>query len=106
MDGSGNGQAVSFELKVLESRTVEEMVGKIRPLPFIRSGRRRCPWREAHGDELWRHRGHDHVVVVTSPDVSCMTRPMECSPPHERFPDGREVVYTDAAHADAAYEPD
>jgi hypothetical protein len=106
MDDSGNGQAVSFELKVLESRTVEEMVGKIRSAASQPGGadavaRRR----DAHEDELWRRRGHDHVVVGTTL-MYLQDAPDGMLVPHERFPDGREVVYTDAAHADTAYEPD
>jgi len=92
-----------FEIVVLEARAVDEMVGKIRAASASPGAPEAVSaWRDAHGDELMRDRGHDHAVVNQTlmylhdaPDGTLV--------PHARYPDGNEKIYTDPGHADGVF---
>ena len=89
------------EICILELRAVDEMIGKIRAaaaLPGAADAVAR--WRDAHGEEAWRDKGHDHAVVGETL-MYLHDTPDGVLVPHARYPDGSEKVYTDAAHADA-----
>jgi len=89
------------EIRILELRAVDEMIGKIRAaaaLPGAAAAVAR--WRDDHGDEAWRDKGHDHAVVGETL-MYLHDAPDGVLVPHARYPDGSEKVYTDAAHADA-----
>ena len=68
------------ELVILEARAVDEMVGKIRAAAAAAdAGAAVDQWRQEHGDEAFRERGHDHAVVGRDPDV-----PARCARRHAR----------------------
>jgi hypothetical protein len=91
------------EVVVLEARAVDEMVGKIRAAAAAPGAADAVSaWREAHGEELMRDRGHDHAVVSQTL-MYLHDAPDGMLVPHARYPDGSEKIYTDAAHADSAY---
>jgi hypothetical protein len=92
------------ELRILEERAVDELVGKIQNAAAAPGAAEAVErWLAEHPTELWTPRGHDHVVIGgllmylhDAPDGALI--------PHECHPDGRERVYTDLAHAETAYE--
>ncbi len=98
---SRDGGAV--EVRVLEARAIDEMVGKITAAAALPGAADAvAQWRQAHGEEAWRERGHDHAVVGETlmylhdaPDGTLV--------PHARYPDGTEKVYTDALHAEEVF---
>ena len=100
---SAGDEAEGAEIVVLEIRAVDEMVGKIRAASAAPDADAAVEsWRSAHGDELYRDRGHDHAVVGDTlmylhdvPDGMLV--------PHARYPDGSEKIYTDLAHAESAF---
>lgn len=103
-DDNGSGQTpAEVQVTVLELRAVEEMVAKVvaaSSTPGAAEAVER--WLAEHPAELWTARGHDHVVVGDTlmylhdaPDGTVI--------PHVCYPDGRERVYTDLAHAELAY---
>ncbi len=103
-DETGSGApAGGLEVRILESRTVDELVAKVlvaSSAPGAAEAVER--WLAEHPTELWTERGHDHAVVGNvlmylhdAPDGMVI--------PHECHPDGRERVYTDLAHAEVAY---
>lgn len=88
---------------VLEIRAVDEMVGKIRAAASAEGAEEAVDaWRAAHGDELFRDRGHDHAVVGETL-MYLHDAPDGMLVPHSRYPDGSEKIYTDLAHAESAY---
>ena len=103
-DDNGSG-APAGELKVtiLESRAVDEMVAKVLAAAAAPGAAEAVErWLAEHPTELWTARGHDHAVVGDTlmylhdaPDGTVI--------PHVCYPDGRERVYTDLAHAEVAY---
>ena len=94
-----------LEVKVLETRAVDEMVGKIGVAAAAPgSAEAVARWREEHGRELWSN-GHDHVVVGSTL-MYLHDAPDGMLVPHARYPDGTEKVYTDLEHAEAVYDLD
>ena len=95
----------NFEVKILETRAVDEMVGKIRAAAVAPGAAEAVArWREEHRPELWSN-GHDHVVVGSTL-MYLHDAPDGMLVPHARYPDGTEKVYTDLEHAEAVYDPD
>jgi hypothetical protein len=92
------------EVRILEERAVDELVGKIQNAASAPGAAEAVEqWLAEHPTELWTSRGHDHVIIGNAlmylhdaPDGTVI--------PHECYPDGRERVYTDLAHAETAYE--
>jgi hypothetical protein len=100
---STDAAADGVEIVILEARAVDEMVGKIRAAAAAAGTAQAVrAWREAHGEERWRDRGHDHAVVNQTL-MYLHDAPDGMLVPHARYPDGTEKVYTDAAHADSAF---
>ena len=98
--------ANGFTVEVLQTSVIDEMVGKIREAAG-RPGAAEAVarWRAEHGRELWHTRGHEFAVVGQTlrylhdgPDGMLV--------PHSRYPDGREKVYVDDAHAGDDQTPD
>jgi hypothetical protein len=92
-----------LQVTILESRAVDEMVAKVvaaSSAPGATEAVER--WLAEHPTDLWTARGHDHALVGDTlmylhdaPDGTVI--------PHVCYPDGRERVYTDLAHAELAY---
>jgi hypothetical protein len=98
-DGDHHG----VEVRILEARAVDEMVGKIQAAATLPgAGEAVEAWRAAHGDEAWMDRGHDHAVVGQTL-MYLHDAPDGMLVPHARYPDGTEKVYTDALHAETAF---
>jgi hypothetical protein len=93
-------------VEIYERRVIDEMVAKIQSAAGAPGAAGAVAhWRAEHGTELWHRRGHDHAVVGRNlmylhdaPDGTLV--------PHERYPDGREKLYTDLAHAEVISDPD
>jgi hypothetical protein len=103
-DDNGSGQPLAeVQVTVLESRAVDEMVAKVVAVSSAPGAAEAVArWLGEHPTELWTARGHDHAVVGDTlmylhdaPDGTVI--------PHVCYPDGRERVYTDLAHAELAY---
>jgi hypothetical protein len=103
--GSGEpGDDERPEVRILEERAVDEMVGKIVTAAAAEGADDAVEqWLAEHPTALWTSRGHDHVVIGgtlmylhDAPDGTVI--------PHECYPDGRERVYTDLAHAETVFE--
>jgi hypothetical protein len=100
---STDTEADGVEIVILEGRAIDEMVGKIRTAARAEGTEDAVRvWREQHGEERWLDRGHDHAVVNDTL-MYLHDAPDGMLVPHCRYPDGTEKVYTDAAHADAAF---
>ena len=100
---SGDGLPADVEVRILELRAVEEMIGKIQvasALPGAADAVQQ--WRDEHGEEHWRERGHDHAVVGQTL-MYLHDAPDGVLVPHARYPDGSEKIYTDAEHADSLF---
>ncbi len=99
--GTGDGGGVA--LRILEARAVDEMVGKIRAAAAAPTASAAVTeWLATHGSSLANDRGHDHVVVGATL-MYLHDAPDGMLVPHVRHPDGSEEIFTDAAHADAAF---
>jgi hypothetical protein len=94
------------EVVILEARAVDEMVGKIRAAAAAAAaadaGAAVDQWRQEHGDEAFRERGHDHAVVGATL-MYLHDAPDGMLVPHARYPDGSEKIYTDAHHAESLF---
>jgi hypothetical protein len=92
-----------LQVSIIESRAVDEMVGKIvAASEATGAGTAVERWLAEHPAHLWSARGHNHAVVDDTlmylhdaPDGTVI--------PHVVYKDGRERVYTDLAHAEDAY---
>lgn len=93
----------TIEVVILEARAVDEMVGKIREAAKAGGAAEAvATWRQQHGDEAMREKGHDHAVVnQTLMYLHDASDGMLV--PHAMYPDGREKVYTDADHAESVF---
>ena len=102
-DEHAEQSAHAVEVTILESRAVDELVGKIQMASAAPDAAARVEgWLGDHADAAWSAPGHDHVVV--GDDLMYLhDAPDGTAIPHERHTDGREQVYTDLAHAEAAY---
>lgn len=102
-DGSSEPDRDGIEVIVLEGRAIDEMVGKIRAAAAAPIASTAVDeWRDAHGEEAWRDRGHDHAVVGETL-MYLHDAPDGMLVPHARYPDGSEKIYTDPAHAESAF---
>lgn len=102
-EGTPGGLPADVEVRILELRAVEEMIGKIQAasaLPGAADAVRQ--WRDEHGEEHWRDRGHDHAVVGQTL-MYLHDAPDGVLVPHARYPDSTEKIYTDAEHADSLF---
>lgn len=91
------------EVIILETRAVDEMVGKIRAAAGAAGAADAVgAWQAEHGDTLALEVGHDHAVVGETL-MYLHDAPDGLLVPHARYPDGSEKVYTDAEHADQVY---
>jgi hypothetical protein len=103
-DAGETGTGEPPEVRILEERAVDELVGKIQNAASAPGAAAAVEqWLAEHPTELWTARGHDHVVIGgvlmylhDAPDGTVI--------PHECHADGRERVYTDLDHAEMAYE--
>ena len=101
--GQGVEGSEGVEVVILEARAVDEMVGKIRAAAAAAdAGAAVDRWREEHGDEAFRERGHDHAVVGATL-MYLHDAPDGMLVPHARYPDGSEKIYTDVEHAETAF---
>ncbi len=100
---SGDGLPADVEVRILELRAVEEMIGKIQAASALPGAADAVQqWRDEHGEEHWRERGHDHAVVGQTL-MYLHDAPDGVLVPHARYPDGSEKIYTDAEHADSLF---
>jgi hypothetical protein len=98
-----SGVPDGVEIVILEARAVDEMVGKIRAASAAPTAAAEVErWREEHGEEHYRDRGHDHAVVGETL-MYLHDAPDGMLTPHARYPDGTEKVYTDHEHAETAF---
>ena len=100
---TGDGMPADVEVRILEARAIDEMIGKIQAASGLPGAADAVEqWREEHGEEHWRDRGHDHAVVGRT-----LMYLHDASDgilvPHARDPDGTEKIYTDAEHADSLF---
>jgi hypothetical protein len=112
MTGAGSGRPEGsegvegregVEVVILEARAVDEMVGKIRAAAAAGDAKAAVDqWRQDHGDEAFRDRGHDHAVVGATL-MYLHDTPDGMLVPHARYPDGSEKIYTDALHAESLF---
>ena len=100
---TGDGLPDDVEVRVLEARAVDEMIGKIQAASALPGADESVEqWRAEHGEEHWRDRGHDHAVVGQTL-MYLHDAPDGVLVPHARYPDGTEKIYTDAEHADSLF---
>jgi hypothetical protein len=91
------------EIVILETRAVDEMVGKIRAAAAAPTAADAVDqWHAAHGADGEHTAGHDFAVVGETL-MYLHDAPDGLLVPHVRYPDGREKIYTDQAHADAVF---
>jgi hypothetical protein len=100
-DATGTeGLPEGVEVRILEARAIDEMIGKIQAASALPGAADEVDgWRQAHGQEAWGDRGHDHAVVGQTL-MYLHDAPDGILVPHARYPDGTEKIYTDALHAD------
>jgi hypothetical protein len=102
-DQPESADSAGLEVRILESRAVDEMVAKILHASAAQGAAEAVErWLAEQPSELWTARGHDHAVIGDilmylhdAPDGTVI--------PHECHRGGRERVYTDLAHAEVAY---
>jgi len=100
---ASSGVPDGLQIEILEARAVDEMVGKVRAAAAAPTAAAEVErWRQEHGAELCRDRGHDHAVVGQTL-MYLHDAPDGMLVPHARYRDGTEKVYTDAAHAESAF---
>lgn len=100
---TGQGMPSDVEVRILEARAIDEMIGKIQVAAAMPgAGEAVEQWRNEHGEEHWRDRGHDHAVVGQTL-MYLHDAPDGVLVPHARYPDGTEKIYTDADHADSLF---
>jgi hypothetical protein len=91
------------EVRILEARAIDEMIGKIQVAAAMPGAAEAVEqWRTEHGEEHWRDRGHDHAVVGQTL-MYLHDAPDGVLVPHARYPDGKEKIYTDVDHADSLF---
>jgi hypothetical protein len=99
----GVGDSTGVEVKILEARAVDEMVGKIKVAAALPGAAEAvAQWRAAHEGEAPLGLGHDHAVVGQTL-MFLHDAPDGMLVPHARYPDGTEKIYTDALHAESLF---
>jgi hypothetical protein len=96
-------EGLEIVITVLPFQAVDEMINKvIHAAARAEAATAVAAWRQQHGQERWADIGHHHCVVGRDlmylhdcPDGTLV--------PHLRQPDGREELFTDAAHVDALF---
>ena len=100
---TSDGPPADVEVRILEARAIDEMIGKIQAASALAGAADAVEqWRAEHGEEQWRDRGHDHAVVGQTL-MYLHDAPDGILVPHARYPDGTEKIYTDAEHADSLF---
>jgi hypothetical protein len=100
---TSDGPPADVEVRILEARAIDEMIGKIQAASALPGAADAVEqWRAEHGEEQWRDRGHDHAVVGQTL-MYLHDAPDGILVPHARYPDGTEKIYTDADHADSLF---
>jgi hypothetical protein len=90
-------------ITVLPYQAVDEMIHKVlQASARAEAAAEVAAWREQYGCERWMDIGHHHCVVGS--DLMYLHDcPDGMLVPHVRRPDGREEMFTDAAHANALF---
>ncbi len=102
IDAGSSAVPDGVEIVILETRAVDEMVGKIRAAAAATAPDEVERWRAEHGEEHYRDRGHDHAVIGATL-MYLHDAPDGMLTPHATYADGTEKVYTDLEHAERAF---